>query len=226
MSEEQPAISYPPYVTAPGILPSLFEAIKKAAVPPKFTRDFMSSILGLKSSSYQPAIPLLKRLEFIDQASVPTENYKEYKDDTLSKAIMAKCVKKAYSEIYKAHEYAHTLDKQQLTSKIVAITGASGDDIVIKKYVVPTFLELCKLADFNILSPHILKPVEMTPRQQNDSVPNQVLQIHTPQAQIAQVQMPHKLGLSYTINLNLPATTDIEVFHAIFKSLKEHILNE
>ena len=34
------------------------------------------------------------------------------------------------------------------------------------------------------------------------------------------------LGISYTINLNLPATTDIQVFNAIFKSLKEHIFYE
>jgi hypothetical protein len=35
-----------------------------------------------------------------------------------------------------------------------------------------------------------------------------------------------KLGLSYTINLNLPATTEIEVFNAIFKSLREHLLGD
>ena len=32
------------------------------------------------------------------------------------------------------------------------------------------------------------------------------------------------LRLGYTINLNLPATTDIAVFNAIFKSLREHLL--
>ena len=32
------------------------------------------------------------------------------------------------------------------------------------------------------------------------------------------------LRLGYTINLNLPATTDVAVFNAIFKSLKEHLL--
>ena len=35
-----------------------------------------------------------------------------------------------------------------------------------------------------------------------------------------------QLGISDTINLNLPAMTQVEVFNAIFKSLKEHILNE
>ena len=37
---------------------------------------------------------------------------------------------------------------------------------------------------------------------------------------------PDQLGISYTINLNLPATTEIEVFNSIFKALKEHILHE
>jgi hypothetical protein len=32
------------------------------------------------------------------------------------------------------------------------------------------------------------------------------------------------LSLGYTINLNLPATSDIAVFNAIFKSLREHLL--
>ena len=34
------------------------------------------------------------------------------------------------------------------------------------------------------------------------------------------------MNLSYTINLNLPATTDVAVFNAIFKSLKEHLLKD
>jgi len=34
------------------------------------------------------------------------------------------------------------------------------------------------------------------------------------------------LNLSYTINLNLPATSDIAVFNAIFKSLKENLLKD
>jgi hypothetical protein len=32
------------------------------------------------------------------------------------------------------------------------------------------------------------------------------------------------IKLGYTINLNLPATTDIAVFNAIFKSLREHLV--
>ena len=35
-----------------------------------------------------------------------------------------------------------------------------------------------------------------------------------------------RLSLSYTINLNLPATTEIDVFNAIFKSLRDNLLKE
>lgn len=33
-----------------------------------------------------------------------------------------------------------------------------------------------------------------------------------------------ELNLAYTINLNLPTSSDPEVFNAIFKALKEHLL--
>jgi hypothetical protein len=35
-----------------------------------------------------------------------------------------------------------------------------------------------------------------------------------------------RLRLSYTINLNLPATTEVEVFNSIFKSLRENLLRD
>jgi hypothetical protein len=90
---------------------------------------------------------------------MPTHNYNDYKDETLSKSVLAKCIKKAYTGLYKAHEYAHTLDKPVLTGKLLALTGASEYDTVIRK-VVGTYMILCKLADFESPIPHILKPVE------------------------------------------------------------------
>src|SRR5882757_3737207 len=95
---------YPPYVDAYGSISKLFDAIIKAAVPPKFTQDFISTILGLKSTSYRAMIPLLKRLGFIDQAKVPTEAYKKYRDETLSRSVMANQIRSAYADLYKAHE--------------------------------------------------------------------------------------------------------------------------
>jgi hypothetical protein len=67
---------YPAYVNAYNGIPTLFQKIKTAAVPPKFTVDFLSTVLDMKSSSYRAMIPLLKKLGFIDAANVPTQAYK------------------------------------------------------------------------------------------------------------------------------------------------------
>lgn len=210
------ASEYPPYVHGYGGIPKLFEAIKSAAVPPKFTQDFMTTSLGLKSSSYRAFIPLLKRLGFIDQASVPTQAYREFRDAQQSGAVMARQLKNAYSELYTANEYAHQLKKNELQDKLRTITGAGENDGNIPA-VASTFLELAKFASWNGSLPN--KP-EITSKENNGA------------GEQTQAHRNHEgpsfsaggLGLSYTINLNLPATTEIEVFNAIFKSLRENLL--
>lgn len=203
---------YPPYVNSYGQIPKLFDAIKKASVPPKFTQDFMLSMLGLKSSSYRAMIPLLKNLGFLDQGNTPTQDYKDFRDDTKSGLVLAKRLKETYSELFAAHEYAYKLNKEELTAKIITLLGTSKDDSNVR-CIVGTLQELFKLADF--AGKH--KPDEKKKQiheEPAEKPPQQVLGKQT------------QLGISYTINLNLPATTEVEVFNAIFKSLKEHILGE
>ena len=138
------AAKYPPYVNAYGSIPKLFLEICKASVPPKFTQDFMETVLELKSSSHRALVPLLKKLGFIDAANVPTDVYKNYRDEELRRSVMAGQVRSAYSDLYKANEYAHSLKKEELQSKLRALIGAAEDDPVIPS-VVATFLELTKL---------------------------------------------------------------------------------
>lgn len=203
---------YPPYVNSYGQLSKLFAEIKKASVPPKFTQDFMASMLGLKSSSYRAMIPLLKTLGFLDQGNVPTQDYKDFRDDTKSGAVLAKRIKETYPNLFTAHEYAYSLSKKELTSKLITILGLPKDDKNIP-LVVGTLQELFKLADFT--GKH--KPDEKGKHKAGEMEDKPPL--IPPEKQ-------RQLGISYTINLNLPATTEVEVFNAIFKSLKEHILGE
>jgi hypothetical protein len=200
-------VDYPPYVGAYGQLKELFAKIKEASVPPKFTQDFLSSVLSLKSSSFRPMIPFLKKLGFLDQANVPTKVYSDFRDESKSKAIMAQQIKSAYNQLYTAHSYAHKLKKEEIISKLSSVLGTSKEDTNVT-LVAATFLELCKLADFEEELP------EPSPSEQKEPE----------KTQLAPPQPFGKLGISYTINLNLPATTDIEVFNAIFKALKENLL--
>ena len=105
-------VNYPPYVEAYGKLEEFFKRITEAQVPPKVTLDFVSTQLGLKSSSFRAMIPLLKKLGFIDESSVPTPFYREYRDPMKSKIVMAQQVKKAYKELFATNEYAYKLKKR------------------------------------------------------------------------------------------------------------------
>ena len=204
---------YPPYVNGYGKIPELFTEIKKASVPTKFTQDFIYTMLGLKSTSFRAMVPLLKNLGFLDQANVPTEAYKQYRDDTLSKKIMAQQVLKAYPTLFSANEFAYKLNKADLTAKLKTVLGTAENDDNLNA-VAGTFTELVKLSDFENKKQE--KVVEDIPVPEKDIPTNQV----------PRQGSDLRFGLSYTINLNLPATTEIEVFNAIFKSLKEHILND
>ncbi|MDO8618548.1 MAG: DUF5343 domain-containing protein [Candidatus Daviesbacteria bacterium] len=202
-----------PYVNAYGSIGKLFEKIQEASVPTKFNRDFLSTMLGLKSSSHHALISFLKRLDFIGQDNVPSENYKEYRDATKSKRIMAAAIRKAYSDLFTSNEYANSLEKTELKEKIKTITGISEKGSTLDS-MVNSFIELVKLADF--------QGENIPPKK----APDEPKQESAQKSNVTSRDFLDKLGISYTINLNLPATTDIEVFNAIFKSLKENLLSD
>lgn len=59
---------YSPYVNSYNGITAQFQKIKVAAVPPKFNIDFLSVVLGMKSSIFRALIRLLRKLNFIDTA--------------------------------------------------------------------------------------------------------------------------------------------------------------
>jgi hypothetical protein len=205
------AVEYPAYVNGYGGIPALFKKIQEAAVPTKFTQDFLSTSLGLKSSSFRAMIPLLKKLGFIDQGNLPTQAYRDYRDPANAGAVMAERLRDTYRNLFAANEYAQRLDKKELMTKLRNITGAAEDDTNIP-YVASTFMELAKLAKWDA------GPIRKPEQEQTD--------LGGGNGGSGDGRPLGKIGLSYTINLNLPPTTDIEVFNAIFKSLRENLLRE
>jgi hypothetical protein len=204
------AVEYPPYVNGYGGIPKLFAAIREAAVPAKFTQDFLNDVLDLKSSSYRAMIPLMKKLGFIDPANVPTQAYRDVRDPAQAGRVMAERMREAYRTLFNANEYIYKVDKPTLMAKLRSILGAGEDDANIQ-YVAGTFTELSKMAAWEGTAAMRLNPPAETHQEGGAGGVGKEL---------------GRIGLSYTINLNLPATTEIEVFNAIFKSLRENLLRE
>lgn len=209
-----------PYVTVAGTLETMLEKIKTASVPDKFSQDFVASKLAMKGGSARAVIPFIKKMGLVNTDGTPTDRYKEFRNPEKSGHAIAEAMKDLYSTLFEMNEKAHKLDTNKLKGLIVEATGAEANSAAVQK-TLSTFNTLKGIASFDAAVGE-------------EQVSEEPAGEQTKQQQMAPVysggnhQPPSSEGinLSYTINLNLPATSDIEVFNAIFKSLKQHLLQE
>ncbi|MBS7557671.1 DUF5343 domain-containing protein [Pseudomonas sp. RC4D1] len=211
-----------PYSTSVGTLINMLEKIKSASVPERVTQDFVSTKLAMKGGTAAACIPFLKKMGFVASDGTPTDSYKEFRNPKKSRIAVGKAFKKLYQKLYEMNEYVHDASDQEILGLIVECTGGEKDSSATKA-TLTTLNALRKISDFDIESDDAIEAIESTN--------GRAIPIESTQPTPSQFQIPpqHSSGskginLAYTINLNLPATKDIEVFNAIFKSLKEHIL--
>lgn len=213
-------MALPPFINSTGLITKIFQKIQEAKVPDRYTQDFQSTVLGYGSGSARPFIPFLKRMGFIEGDGRPTELYRKFRNSDSSGAAMAEAMRRGYSEIFKRNEYAYNLSPDKIKNLIVEVTGKEKTDSSVKA-ITASFLACNSLSDFDAK----LDDVE----QDHDS---EDLSSHTPASSgQSLVEYSRKssgaknFGLSYTINLNLPETDNVDVFNAIFRSLRENILD-
>jgi hypothetical protein len=201
----------PPFMNATGVVTKVFDKIIEASQPERFTQDYLSTKLGHSGGSARPVIPLLKKLGFLSSEGVPTALYSQFRNPENRSPAMYKGLQSAYKEIYDRNEYAHDLSKEKLKNLVVEITGLEPDNQTVGA-VVGTFLNLKAYMKDDPMAAK--ENGKVTVLEKNDHIPPPP----------PPPQNPTGLNLSYTINLNLPETTDVEVFNAIFRSLKENLL--
>ncbi|MDM7830769.1 DUF5343 domain-containing protein [Cellulomonas edaphi] len=209
------ASSKVPYLQAYGNLKKALDKITKATVPPKFTQDFLSTTLDLSGGGARPVVPYLKRAGFLTSDGTPTDLYKQFRNASMRGAAAARGMRTAYSDLYAANEYVHDANDKDLKGLIVQVTGLSEDSKLIPS-MIGTFKTLKEYADFDANG-------DLGPGQQgNDD--DEDFGGGSQGGGGGSGDHGSNIRLGYTINLNLPATTDIAVFNAIFRSLKEHLL--
>lgn len=202
---------YPPYMNAPGTLTRALQQIKTAATPDRFTYDFMENTLGLRGGSARPVVPYLKRTGFLGSDGTPTELYKRFRNPSETGPAAADALKIGYRVLFDMNEKANELSDENLKGLVVQATGLERDSPTVRA-IVGSFKVLKTLATFD------RQPAAP------DVLPQQDTQIAVRDVQSDETGLG--LNLSYTINLNLPATSDVSVFNAIFKSLKENLLKK
>jgi len=211
-----------PYVFASGVIPKTLEKIKSASTPERFTQDFLATKLGIRGGSAKAVIPFLKRVGFLGTDGGPTDLYKQFRNPSHSGAAAAKALKAGYAQLYEMNEYAHDLSDKDLKGLIVQATGAETESSTVRA-IFGSFKALKGFAAFDGEEPDETE----SPADEEAGPDEDVGEVKTKKEDRKAKDGDHaalKMGLSYTINLNLPATSDIAVFNAIFKSLRENLL--
>lgn len=215
-----------PYMLATGLIPKILEKIQQAKRPDRFTQDFLSTKLGHGGGSAQAAIPLLKRMGFLASDGAPTTRYDQFRNVDTQGIAIAAGIKDAFSELFERNEYANDLPREKLLSLIVEITGAAPDDRTTKA-IWQTFNALNDLADFEAAPKENVKTESTVEEEPASTKPSINLQLPPKDSATDGKKSSAEnvdFKVSYTINLNLPETTNADVFNAIFKALKEHLL--
>jgi hypothetical protein len=193
-------------------LKDFFNKIRDAQAPQKFTQQLLKD-WGYKSNNHRAFIPLLKALGFLTADGSPTQRYHEYRNHSVSSNIMANALRDAYSDIFLIKEKPTQSDKLLIAGKFKSFHNASP---TVANLMTKTFYSLLELADLNnnFNTSEKIEKYEMPMDSKNESLNTKDLKIKDNE----------NLGLHYNIQIHLPATKDLEVYNAIFKSLKDHLI--
>lgn len=206
-----------PYLTSAGSLKTALDRIRAAATPERVNGDFIANTLNMKGGTGAAITPYLKKIGFVGSDGTPTDLYKRFRNrETAGKLAAGEAVLYGYKELQQVNEKFYNLNETGLKALILQVTGLAEDSRV-PKLIYSTLTSLMSYAEFE--GP---EPVSETQDLQINVV-EQIPQFNK-QAQVSSEQQVD-LRLAYTINLNLPATSDQSVFNAIFRSLKEHLLS-
>jgi hypothetical protein len=207
-----------PYINAYGRIHTTLEKIQTASTPPRFTQDFLATKLGVKGGSAKPVIPFLKRTGFLGSDGVPTELYKRFRNETQRGAAAAEALRIGYAPLYEINEYVHDAKDSELKGVVVQATGLEDSSSTVRA-IIGSFKALLEFADFE--APSRPSPIDLAEETMGTEAARS-----SDGTQGYSSSDVRTISLGYTINLQLPATSDIAVFDAIFKSLREHLVQD
>lgn len=200
-----------PYTFSIGVFERALKNLIESERPENFSRDFMATVLNVSGGASAPIIPILKKAEFIDGGSRPTQLYEQFQSGSGRAAAALAGMRNAFDDIFKRNTYAHKADAEKIKEIIRSVTGLPKNDKIIG-YMWNTFRAFQVYAKDASESNDNIDPIDTSAHVDHKS--DKVI-----------VRGSSGIGLSYNINITLPNTTNIEVYNSIFKSLRENILD-
>ena len=206
-----------PYTISNNKFENYFDKIRKAARPDRLSRQVLKH-WGFTGSNDRALIPILKGLGFLDENGVPTELYSQLQGDTNWKTLLGEQIKELYRDLYATNTNLHNASDDEIKGAFSRITGKDASSV--NRYF-GTFRALANLAKFDG------KPKTEKQTVTQESEREKEKEKEKEDARPGAPQLPNgkrsDLSFHYNIQIHLPATNDVSVYNAIFKSLKEHL---
>lgn len=137
----------------------------------------------------------------------PTEYYDRLKDKNDHPFVLGERIRELYSDLFAINTDIHNAIDDEIKGAISHVTGQ--DETQVNRYFA-TFKALISLAKFGEAPVRSDKKKDEVQKSESDATKVK--------------KDEHKPSFHYNIQIHLPATTDIAVYNAIFKSLKDNLL--
>lgn len=183
----------------------------------KITTRFLEG-LGFKSTSDRMIIGVLKALGFLSESSgAPTERYFNFLDGTRSALVLAEGIREAYADLFQLSVRADTMVHADVANKFKTLSQGQYTESVIKKMAM-TFVHLCKHANFEAKPATV--PEKQMPSKEPADDPTGL-----PEQLVNESGKRSLGGIHYNIQIILPESRDPKVYDALFKSLRDHLID-
>lgn len=207
-----------PYIISNNKVEPILKRVRSAAKPERLTVALLSD-WGFTASNDRAILRILKDLGFLTEDGSPTPFYDRLRDQTDWKFVLAERMRDLYSQIFAVDAEIQAAPEQEIKGAISRVTGR--DDETVKR-IFATFKTLAGLADFSPRSGKGAPPPPPPPKEEEETGEK----LSRPKEHGGgEDRLPHRVKseFHYNIQIHLPATTDITVYNAIFRSLREHI---
>lgn len=200
------------YTPSHGVLKKFLEIASEAARPEMVNYEYLES-KQLTGGSAKAVPPLLKKMNFLDSGGKPTEVYAKFQTGTSRSEAALVGLKSAFKSVFDRNRFSHTLSKEKVKDIIIEITGLERSSSTLR----------AMMGTFDAIKSFI----NIEDLENKNSNESQKVEVKKDQDGILGGETETSgvgLGLRYNINVVLPDTSDITVYNAIFKSIKENLL--
>lgn len=201
-----------PYMPAVGNVPAILDKIRGAGTPPKFTIDFLKSSLGFTSSQDRAFPRVLKQLGFLSSDGTPQPRYNEFKSATAGGKALAAGLREGWAPVFLADQQAHTRSVSELKETFKTVTG-HGESVAAK--MAATFKALALKADWSAPAASDGDPDPDGSDGGTDGADG---------SGGGEGGRQGRLSLHHDVHVHLPPTSDVAVYRAIFRALREELM--